>query len=420
MRDLCDRYGIVYVADEVMAGFGRAGEWFAVDKWDVRPDLITFAKGSNSGYVPLGGVVISDAIAATFAERVFPGGLTYCGHPLACAAAVASINAMQDEGIVDNARRIGADVLGPGLRDLAERHPSVGEVRGLGVFWALDLVKDKATREMLVPYNAAGEANAPMAQLVAACKSARHAAVRQLQPAARGAALHHHRRGGQGGAGDPRRGARRGGRAHDRLTALALVASPLMSYDIFFVRRDPGQTMEDALADVEESYEGGDPGPLTEGDLEQWEALLPAAREILGPTAELTQDDDETRELTDPVSGIGLTLVSGELQIHVPEHRAVGHDDLAVMSRVYDLARAVEDATGLEGYDPQLGEPVSDASDTSPTRRLVLDTDTDDDDEGPRGATTTSTAGRAALDPEPFDPEPLGGPPRRWWEFWKP
>jgi taurine--2-oxoglutarate transaminase len=157
VRDLCDRYGIVYVADEVMAGFGRAGEWFAVDKWDVRPDLITFAKGSNSGYVPLGGVVISDAIAATFAERVFPGGLTYSGHPLACAAAGASINAM-------------ADVLGPGLRDLAERHPSVGEVRGLGVFWALDLVKDKTTREMLVPYNAAGEANAPMAQLVAACK----------------------------------------------------------------------------------------------------------------------------------------------------------------------------------------------------------------------------------------------------------
>jgi taurine--2-oxoglutarate transaminase len=171
VRDLCDRYGIVYVADEVMAGFGRAGEWFAVDKWHVRPDLIAFAKGSNSGYVPLGGVVISDAIAATFAERVFPGGLTYSGHPLACAAAVASITAMQEEGIVDNARRIGEDVLGPGLRDLADRHPSVGEVRGLGVFWALDLVKDKATREMLVPYNASGEANAPMARLVAACKT---------------------------------------------------------------------------------------------------------------------------------------------------------------------------------------------------------------------------------------------------------
>jgi taurine--2-oxoglutarate transaminase len=136
----------------------------------VAPDLIAFAKGSNSGYVPLGGVVISERIAATFAERVFPGGLTYSGHPLACAAAVASINAMRDEGIVDNARRIGEDVLGPGLRELADRHPSIGEVRGLGVFWALDLVRDRGTREMLVPYNAAGEANRPMADLVAACK----------------------------------------------------------------------------------------------------------------------------------------------------------------------------------------------------------------------------------------------------------
>jgi taurine---2-oxoglutarate transaminase len=170
VRDICDRHGIVYVADEVMAGFGRAGEWFAVDRWDVVPDLITFAKGSNSGYVPLGGVVISERIAATFAERVFPGGLTYSGHPIACAAAVASINAMKDEGIVENARRVGEDVLGPGLRELAERHPSIGEVRGLGVFWALDLVRDRATREMLVPYNAAGAANAPMLELVAACK----------------------------------------------------------------------------------------------------------------------------------------------------------------------------------------------------------------------------------------------------------
>ena len=101
---------------------------------------------------------------------MFPGGLTYSGHPLACAAVVASITAMAEEGIIDNARRLGEDVLGPGLREIAERHPSVGEVRGLGVFWALDLVKDKATREMLVPYNATGEANAPMAALVAACK----------------------------------------------------------------------------------------------------------------------------------------------------------------------------------------------------------------------------------------------------------
>ena len=167
VRDICDRHGIVYVADEVMAGFGRAGEWFAVDHWDVVPDLITFAKGSNSGYVPLGGVIISEPIAATFAERVFPGGLTYSGHPLACAAAVASINAMRDEGIVDNAREIGATVLGPGLQELAERHPSIGEARGLGVFWALDLVTDQQTREPIAPY---GGTSPAITELVTACK----------------------------------------------------------------------------------------------------------------------------------------------------------------------------------------------------------------------------------------------------------
>ena len=167
VRDICGRYGIVYVADEVMAGFGRAGEWFAVDHWDITPDLIAFAKGSNSGYVPLGGVVISDRIAATFDDRVYPGGLTYSGHPLACAAAVASIGAMKDEHIIENAARLGTDVLGPGLRELAERHPSIGEVRGLGVFWALDLVRDRDTREPLAPY---GGTSPAMNALVAACK----------------------------------------------------------------------------------------------------------------------------------------------------------------------------------------------------------------------------------------------------------
>ncbi|MFD0277569.1 aspartate aminotransferase family protein [Kitasatospora sp. NPDC127111] len=170
VREICDRYGIVFILDEVMAGFGRTGEWFAADHWGVTPDLLTFAKGVNSGYVPLGGVAISAEIAADFAERPFPGGLTYSGHPLACASAVATINTMAEEGIVENAKHIGDDVLGPGLRELAERHPSIGEVRGLGVFWALDLVKDRATREPLVPYNAAGAANAPMAELAAACK----------------------------------------------------------------------------------------------------------------------------------------------------------------------------------------------------------------------------------------------------------
>jgi taurine--2-oxoglutarate transaminase len=170
VRALCDKHGIVYVADEVMAGFGRTGAWFAFEHFGIEPDLIAFAKGVNSGYVPVGGVVISDEIAATFDERVFPGGLTYSGHPLAAASIVATINAMRDEGIVDNARTIGENVLGPGLRDLAERHPVIGEVRGLGVFWALDLVTDRATREMLVPYNAAGEANKPMVELVTACR----------------------------------------------------------------------------------------------------------------------------------------------------------------------------------------------------------------------------------------------------------
>jgi taurine--2-oxoglutarate transaminase len=170
VREICDRYGIVLILDEVMAGFGRTGAWFALDHFDVAPDLVTFAKGVNSGYVPLGGVAISERIAADFAERPFPGGLTYSGHPLACASAVATINAMAEEGIVENAARIGEDVLGPALRELAERHPVIGEVRGLGVFWALELVRDRETREPLVPYNATGAANAPIAELAAACK----------------------------------------------------------------------------------------------------------------------------------------------------------------------------------------------------------------------------------------------------------
>ena len=158
VRELCDRHGILLILDEVMAGFGRAGSWFAFEHFDVRPDLITFAKGVNSGYVPLGGVVISDAVAHTFDERVYPGGLTYSGHPLACAAAVATITAMREEGIVENAFRIGQDVLGPGLAEIAQRHPVVGEVRGIGVFWALDLVKNRETKEEIAPYGGTSEA----------------------------------------------------------------------------------------------------------------------------------------------------------------------------------------------------------------------------------------------------------------------
>jgi len=170
VRAICDEFGIVMIADEVMGGFGRCGEWFAVDKWRVTPDLITFAKGVNSGYVPLGGVIISRDIADTFGRQPFPGGLTYSGHPLGCAAAAASIRIFEDEGIIEHAREIGARVIGPRLRDLATRHPSIGEVRGLGVFWALELVRNRTTHEPLVPYNASGADAQPMIEFTSAMR----------------------------------------------------------------------------------------------------------------------------------------------------------------------------------------------------------------------------------------------------------
>ena len=170
VRDLCNKHGIVMMCDEVMAGFGRCGEWFAVNKWNVTPDLICFAKGVNSGYLPLGGVVISQKIADTFKDRAFPGGLTYSGHPLSCAAAVASINIFKEEKIVEHARMLGKDVIGPELEKIKAKHPSVGDVRGLGVFWAIELVKNRETREPLVPFNAAGADAKPMMDLAAACK----------------------------------------------------------------------------------------------------------------------------------------------------------------------------------------------------------------------------------------------------------
>ncbi len=171
VRERCDRHGILLIADEVMSGFGRCGEWFAVDRWGIEPDLLTFAKGVNSGYVPLGGVLISRRVADTFADRPYPGGLTYSGHPMACAAAVASIKIFEDDDIVGRSRRLGEEVFAPRLAEMAERHPSVGDVRGLGCFWAVELVKDRATKEMLVPFNATGGDVRPMAELMAACKA---------------------------------------------------------------------------------------------------------------------------------------------------------------------------------------------------------------------------------------------------------
>ena len=170
VREICDRYGIVYIADEVMCGFGRTGAWFAYQDEDVTPDLVAFAKGVTSGYVPLGGVVLNEALSATFNDRVYPGGLTYSGHPLACATAVACIETMERERIVENARRIGDDVLRPGLKELATRHRIIGDVRGRGVFFALELVSDRRTKEPLAPY---GGSSAAMNEILAACREER-------------------------------------------------------------------------------------------------------------------------------------------------------------------------------------------------------------------------------------------------------
>ena len=169
VRDLCTRHDIVYIADEVLVGFCRTGAWFAIDHAGVAPDLMVFAKGVNSGYVPLGGVLVGDAVYETFTKRAYPVGLTYSGHPLACAAAVGAIGAMHDEDTVSAAARLGTEILGPELAKLAERHPCVGDVRGIGGLWTVELVRDRDTKEPLVPLGATGEANAPMTAVLKAC-----------------------------------------------------------------------------------------------------------------------------------------------------------------------------------------------------------------------------------------------------------
>jgi taurine---2-oxoglutarate transaminase len=167
IREVCDRHGILLVFDEVMAGFGRTGRWFACENWDVVPDIITVAKGINSGYVPLGAMIFRKPIADFVRDKFFSGGLTYAGHPLACASAVASIEAFREEGVVENAAEVGS-YLGEQLRALADGHPSIGDVRGLGCFWGVELVKNRETRELLVPFNASGEAAAPVGRLAKA------------------------------------------------------------------------------------------------------------------------------------------------------------------------------------------------------------------------------------------------------------
>ncbi len=152
VRELCDRHGILMICDEVMSGFGRTGRWFAVDHWDVVPDLITLAKGLTSSYVPLGAVGMRPHIAKYFDDHVFFGGLTYNSHPLGCAAALGALQAYEEDDMVGNAKRMGAVLARQHLR-LMERHPCVGAVRSIGLFGAIELVRSRKTMEPLAPFN---------------------------------------------------------------------------------------------------------------------------------------------------------------------------------------------------------------------------------------------------------------------------
>ncbi len=152
VRTLCDKYHILLITDEVMSGFGRTGKWFAVQHWNVVPDIMTMAKGLTSAYAPLGAVAMKDEIAEFFSERVYQSGLTYTAHPISLAAAIANIQVMQEDHIVEWADHMGG-VLHRLLMDLGEKHPSVGDVRSIGLFGVIELVRNRETREPLAPYN---------------------------------------------------------------------------------------------------------------------------------------------------------------------------------------------------------------------------------------------------------------------------
>lgn len=190
-----------------------------------------------------------------------------------------------------------------------------------------------------------------------------------------------------------------------------------MSYDIFFLRRDPGQSFTDALDELERGFEGGSLAELDAEDLEQWDELLGRAREVLGEVEVVETEDDTTRELVAPSSRVELTFVRGEIEIHVPQPgRDV--DTVELMRTVYELARVVEDVTGLEGYDPQVGEPVSDLVTDRPAPRREPRGDGDGDDVAPARADAGGGAAPVG-DPRPdMAPEPTARP-RRWWEFWR-
>lgn len=166
IRDLCDEFGIFMICDEVMAGFGRTGKWFAVDNWNVAPDMLTFAKGVNSGYVQLGGVIMNEKVASYFDDNVLGCGLTYQGHPLACAAGYANLEYFEQNNIMDHVCEVGK-VLGEILEEMKEKHACVGEVRYIGLFSALELVKNKETKEPIDEY---GLGNPNQGKVIAKCK----------------------------------------------------------------------------------------------------------------------------------------------------------------------------------------------------------------------------------------------------------
>lgn len=169
MREICDKYDILLIDDEVMSGFGRTGEWFGINHWDVVPDIMTLAKGITAGYVPLGAVIVSKAIADYFADRPMPMGLTYSGHPVCTAAGVATIEVYKEEKLVENARAMGV-TLKEGLEELKAKHPSVGDVRCIGLFSVIELVKDRETKEPLAPWNAKPHEMGVMAQVPGALR----------------------------------------------------------------------------------------------------------------------------------------------------------------------------------------------------------------------------------------------------------
>jgi taurine--2-oxoglutarate transaminase len=153
IREICTRHDILLISDEVMSGWGRTGQWFAVDNWEVVPDIITTAKGITSGYVPLGAVIVSDKIADYFEDKMLWAGLTYNGHPLACATALATIEVYEQDGLIENARKVGT-YLGRRLEDIKANHPSVGDVRYIGLFSALEIVRNRETKEPIDPLTA--------------------------------------------------------------------------------------------------------------------------------------------------------------------------------------------------------------------------------------------------------------------------